>query len=50
MSRSILDPKFKYTSSSNTDIRKTFKRIRKEQKRSKSDGSSVVAIRKSKSV
>lgn len=28
---SILDPKFKYTSSSKTDIRKTFAKIRKEQ-------------------
>lgn len=29
---SILDPKFKYVSSSNTDLKKTFARIRKEQK------------------
>ena len=28
---SILDPKFKYTSSTKTDIRKTFAKIRKEQ-------------------
>ena len=30
--KSILDPTFKYVPSSKTDIRKTFERIRKEQK------------------
>ena len=29
----ILDPDFKYVSSANTDIRKTFARVRKEQKK-----------------
>lgn len=29
--KSILNPKFKYVSSSKTDIKKTFKRIREEQ-------------------
>jgi len=29
---SILDPKFRYTNSANTDIRRTFARIRREQK------------------
>jgi hypothetical protein len=29
---SILDPSFKYVSSGKTNIRKTFERIRKEQK------------------
>lgn len=28
----ILDPKFKYVPAATTDIRQTFKRIRKEQK------------------
>ena len=31
--KSILDPAFKYTSSVNTDIAKTFARIRREQQR-----------------
>ena len=31
--KSILDPSFKYTSSANTDIAKTFARIRREQRR-----------------
>lgn len=31
--KSILDPTFRYTNSANTDVRKTFARIRKEQKR-----------------
>jgi hypothetical protein len=29
--KSILDPRFRYTSSVDTDIRKTFARIRREQ-------------------
>ncbi|MDQ6618178.1 MAG: hypothetical protein M3Z31_00520 [Pseudomonadota bacterium] len=31
--KSILDPSFRYTSSANTDLRKTFARIRRENKR-----------------
>jgi len=31
--RSILDPLFRYTSSHQTDIRKTFARVRKEKRR-----------------
>lgn len=31
MVKSILDPTFKYTNAANTDIRATFRRIRKEQ-------------------
>jgi hypothetical protein len=31
--KSILDPTFRYTSSANTDVRKTFARIRREQKK-----------------
>jgi hypothetical protein len=30
--KSILDPTFHYTNSANTDLRKTFARIRREQK------------------
>ena len=29
--KSILDPSFRYVSSSNTDLRKTFARIRRQQ-------------------
>jgi hypothetical protein len=31
--KSILDPSFRYTSSANTDLRKTFARIRRETRR-----------------
>jgi len=31
--KSILDPSFRYTSSANTDIRRTFARIRREQRK-----------------
>jgi len=31
--KSILDPTFRYTSSTNTDLRKTFARIRRENKK-----------------
>ncbi len=31
--KSILDPTFRYTNAANTDIKKTFARIRKEQQR-----------------
>jgi hypothetical protein len=31
--KSILDPSFRYTSSANTDIRKTFARVRRELRR-----------------
>ena len=31
--KSILDPAFRYTSSTNTDIRKTFARVRREMRR-----------------
>lgn len=33
--KSILDPSFKYTSSANTDIRKTFARARREMRKEK---------------
>lgn len=35
--KSILNPKFKYTSATKTDIKKTFKRIREEQAKAKQD-------------
>ena len=31
--KSILDPKFRYTPAANTDLRKTFARIQREQQR-----------------
>lgn len=31
--KSILDPTFRYTPSSNTDLRKTFARVRREMRR-----------------
>jgi hypothetical protein len=31
--KSILDPAFKYRSSANTDLRKTFARVRREQRK-----------------
>ena len=33
--KSLLDPSFKYTSSANTDIRKTFARARREMRQAK---------------
>jgi hypothetical protein len=37
--KSILDPTFRYTSSANTDLRKTFARIRRENRRQSQAGS-----------
>ena len=37
--KSILDPSFRYTSSANTDIRKTFARVRREMRRQGSSNS-----------
>ncbi len=31
--KSILDPTFRYTSSTNTDLRKTFARVRRENRK-----------------
>ena len=45
--KSILDPTFKYTSSSNTDVAKTFARIRREQRRASEANE---AIRESRNV
>ena len=36
--KSILDPSFRYTKSVDTDLRKTFARIRREQQRQPASG------------
>jgi hypothetical protein len=36
--KSILDPSFRYTKSVDTDLRKTFARIRREQQRQAASG------------
>jgi hypothetical protein len=38
-SKSLLDPKFKYRSSAKTDLRKTFARIKREQRKAQSQAS-----------
>ena len=49
--KSILDPSFRYTSSTDTDLRRTFARIRREQRkaaqarREASEMGKVLAIR-----
>lgn len=35
--KSILDPKFRYTSSVETDLRKTFARVRREQREAEAE-------------
>jgi len=47
--KSILDPAFRYTPSASTDIRKTFARIRREQRRQaagnvRQDGDNAVKV------
>lgn len=37
--KSILDPTFRYTSSANTDLRKTFARVRRELRKQPPSGS-----------
>jgi hypothetical protein len=34
--KSLLDPEFKYRSSAKTDVRKTFERIKREQRKAQS--------------
>jgi hypothetical protein len=41
--KSILDPSFRYTNSANTDVRKTFARIRREQKKRERIGATAAA-------
>ena len=40
--KSILDPSFRYVNSANTDIRKTFARVRREQRQPASKSNTVV--------
>lgn len=50
--KSILDPSFRYTSSLQTDVRKTFERIRRELQRdaqrgaARIDGTNVLAMQR----
>jgi hypothetical protein len=46
--RSLLDKDFKYTPAASTDIRKTFERIRKEQKRIAEEQASKVQLLRKK--
>ena len=41
--KSILDPSFRYTKSQDTDLRKTFARIRREQQRQARAGAAASA-------
>jgi hypothetical protein len=44
--KSILDPSFRYTKSVETDLRKTFARVRRELRRQTQQSASVEAMRK----
>lgn len=46
--KSILDKRFAYTDSANTDIRKRFDRIRREQRKAKAEQRNVYEIKKQK--
>jgi hypothetical protein len=46
--KSILDRSFRYTPSHATDIRKTFERIRAERELFRSDGQSVLQMKREK--
>lgn len=43
--KSILDPSFRYTSAAATDIRKTFARIRRQQRKAQADAPSPAPVR-----
>lgn len=42
--KSILDPSFRYTPSAETDLRKTFARIRREQRRTQQASAAKAAM------
>ena len=44
--KSILDPSFRYVSSTKTNIRATFQRIRREEKERKADEAATVEAEK----
>ena len=44
--KSILDPSFRYTKSVETDLRKTFARVRRELRKQTQQSASVEAMRK----
>jgi hypothetical protein len=44
--KSILDPSFRYTKSVETDLRKTFARVRRELRKQQHEESTVNAIKK----
>jgi len=44
--KSILDPSFRYTKSVETDLRKTFARVRRELRRQAQQSAGVEAMRK----
>ena len=48
--KSILDPSFRYTSSIQTDIRKTFARIRRERRAVPQQGAAVATPERQKVV
>ncbi len=50
MIKSILDPSFRYTSSVETDLRKTFARVRRELRNRQTQNANVVAEEKRKVV
>ncbi len=46
--KSILDPTFRYVPAVETDLRKTFRRIRREQRRTRAEAAKVVTPIKQK--
>lgn len=43
--KSILDPSFRYVPSTSTDIRKTFARVRRQQRQAQADPPSPAPVR-----